>query len=95
LKQWCIFKDQLPSNYFIKAISDLVRITTACLNRFRGPIYVSNPCCDERDRHLAERMQSCVVLENRLADRVKNGPDLSKRCKAEWQKLGADNIEFP
>ena len=95
LKHWRIFKDQLISNYFIPVLGDLVRIVTACLNGFRGPIYKPIPERDARDMFLAERMQARLKLENALAQRVEADPNLSRRCKAEWKKLEASNIDFP
>ena len=40
-------------------------------------------------------MQSRQTYENTLAGRVQSEPNLSRRCKAEWQKLDASNIDFP
>ena len=95
LKQWHMFKDQLSSNHFITVIGDLVRSVTACLNGIRGPIYKPSPQRDARDLRLAERMQSRLTHKSHLAERVKDDPNLSKRCKSEWKKLDASDIEFP
>lgn len=95
LKQWHMFKDQLNSNHFIPIIGDLVRTVSACLNGVRGPIYMPNPQRDARDQKLAFRMQSRLTHESLLAKRVKGEPSLSKRCKAEWKKLDASDIQFP
>ena len=95
LKHWRMFKDQLTSNYFIPVLGDLVRVVTACLNGIRGPIYKPNPERDARDKVLAERMQARLRLENTLAQSVEAEPNMSRRCKAEWKKLEASNIDFP
>ena len=95
LKQWRMFKDQLSSNYFIPVLGDLVRVVTACLYGVRGPIYKPNPERDARDKVLAERMQARLGLENTLAQRVEAEPNLSRRCKVEWKKLEASEIDFP
>ena len=95
LKQWHMFKDHFSSNYFIPIIGDLVQVVTACLNGIRGPIYKPNTERNARDQQLAERMQSRLTYENTLAGRVQSEPNLSRRCKAEWQKLDASNIDFP
>ena len=90
-----MFKDQLRSNYFIPIIGDLVQVVTACLNGKRGPVYKPNTERNARDQQLSERMQSRLTYENTLAGRVQSEPNLSRRCKAEWQKLDASNIDFP
>ena len=95
LKQWHMFKDQLSSNHFITVIGDLVRSVTACLNGIRGPIYKPSPQWDPRDLRLAERMQSRLTHKSHLVESVKDDPNLSKRCKSEWKKLDASDIEFP
>ena len=95
LKQWCMFKNQLISNYFIPSIGDLVQVVTACLNGIRGPIYEQNPGRTARDVQLAKRMQIQVDRKNSLASRVESDPNLSKRCKAQWEKIEACNIPFP
>jgi len=44
------------------------------LNVIRGPIYVSTPSRDARDRRLDERMKARLTLENPLAKRVQDDP---------------------
>lgn len=68
---------------------------TACLNGIRGPIYTPSVERDARHKRLSERMQARLTLKNSLAERVTHEPNLSKRSKAEWQKLDASNIDFP
>ena len=95
LKHWRMFKDQLTSNYFIPVLGDLVQVVTACLNGIRGPLYKPNPERDARDKVLAERMQTRLMLENTLAQSVEAEPNMSRRCKAQWKKLEASDIYFP
>ena len=64
------------------------------MNGVRGPVYQPNPERDARDQKLAKRMQVRLSLENRLAQRVEAEPNLSRRCKAEWKKLEASDIDF-
>ncbi|XP_060084653.1 xanthine dehydrogenase/oxidase-like [Ylistrum balloti] len=82
LYQWKLFREQLSSNYFTSVIEELVRVANASLNAIRGPIYVSKPERDLRDRCLAERMQSRLALPNTLASIIADEPDLSRRKKA-------------
>ena len=95
LKKWMLFKEQLTSNYFVEVIGKLVRIVTACLNAFRGPIYVSDPDREERDTKMAQRMLSLLKKDNVLAKRVAEDPNMSRRARSEWQKLEASDISFP
>ena len=95
LKMWRIFREQLTSNYFVKVIKELVRITTACLNGIRGPIHKSTPDRALKDQLLASEMKSRMTLISPLAERVKSEPDLSRKANAVWKRLDAADIDFP
>ena len=95
LKKWRFFKETLTSNYFITIIKQLVKIVTACLNGFRGPIYVTDADKDAKDRTMAQKMMTCLYTNNELCERIENDSSLTSRSKKDWVKLEALQMNFP
>lgn len=89
LKKWLLIGGRVE-NAFVPKISDCIRILSAALNCYRGPIGTDH--LNEDDSALAQQMRSMVNRNNALFDRVMIG-SLSSRVR--WQRIEDVSFDFP
>ena len=77
MKKWALLGSRIE-NAFIPKIADCVRIVSAALNCYRGPIGVNTINSD--DTALAQYMLLQMGRNNMLQDRLNNG-SLSSRSR--------------
>jgi hypothetical protein len=89
MKKWMLLSGRIE-NAFIPKIADCVRIVSAALNCYRGPIGQDTINAD--DDELARYMRDRIVRQNLLAARVSAGT-ISARSR--WQKIEESTFDFP
>lgn len=89
MKKWRILSDRIE-NQFLPKLGDMVRIISACLNAFRGPIVVNAD--NDQSRVIAQRMTEQKSQNNTLKYDVDRGL-ISARSR--WKKLDDESIAFP
>ncbi|CAF1555268.1 unnamed protein product, partial [Adineta ricciae] len=88
-KKWSLFSGRIE-NAFIPKVADCVRIVSAALNYYRGPIGVNT--INTIDTALAQYMRQQLGRNNTLQDRLENGA-LSSRSR--WEKIEDSTFAFP
>ncbi|CAF3028442.1 unnamed protein product [Rotaria sp. Silwood2] len=89
MKKWRILSDRIE-NQFLSKLGDIVRIISAGLNAFRGPI-ISN-VDDDQSKMMAKLMKEQKSKNNTLKCDIDRGLISSR---SQWKKLDDENIVFP
>lgn len=89
LKKWTLIGSRIE-NAFIPKVADCIRILSAALNCYRGPI--GEDQINLSDTLLAQQMRSLLGRNNLLQERVLLGT-LSSRSK--WKSIDEDIFDFP
>ena len=89
MKKWALLGSRIE-NAFIPKVADCVRIISAALNCYRGPIGVNTVNSD--DTALVKYMPHRMGRNNMLQDRLNNG-SLSSRSR--WEKIEHSGFDFP
>ncbi|CAF1117341.1 unnamed protein product [Rotaria magnacalcarata] len=89
MKKRRILSDRVE-NQFLPKIGDMVRIISAALNAFRGPIMTN---AQDAELHtIAKMMKEQMLKNNILLDDINRGL-ISSRSR--WENLDEQDIEFP
>ena len=89
MKKW-LFIGGRVENHFIPKLGDCIRIISAAINCYRGPI--GQDTINEEDAVLAQRMRSLLGQNNILKDRIMSG---SLSSRSQWQKIDEVTFDFP
>ena len=89
MKKWMLLSGGIE-NTFIPKIVDCVRIVSAALNCYRGPI--GQDTINANDEELAQYMRDQIVRQNLLAAHVSVG---TISARSQWQKIEESTFDFP
>ena len=89
MKKWTLLGSRIENSFIFK-VADCVRIVSAALNCYRGPIGVNTVNSD--DIGLAQYMHHRMGRNNMLQDRLNNG---SLSSCSRWVKIEDSGFDFP
>ena len=89
MKKWRILSDRVE-NQFLPKLGDIVKVISAALNAFRGPVITNAQ--DAESLSIARRMKEQILKNNSLLEYVNRGL-ISTR--SHWKNLEDSDVEFP
>ena len=89
MKKWNLFSGRIE-NAFIPKVADCVRIVSAALNCYRGPI--GKNTINSSDTTLAQYMRQQLGRNNMLQVRLDNG---SLSSRSGWERIEDSTFDFP